>query len=221
MRFARQSAIFRGPLDPAPVLGVLFLLVLFMLLGSMLYTPGVLVKFDGAGAPDGRTLTVTRNNEIIFDEKTNTEADLEQLRANDLKHAPGDGPFTLQVEPGANSKLVDKVRGLFQVRLPDGDIRDLTGTDNPTVIVSVNFRGQCFFENKLVQDGELRTELRMRLQDAARAQKKLTMVLSADKATENEVILHLYHLARAVGITDFILAERPSSFAAPFPGLRP
>jgi biopolymer transport protein ExbD len=215
MRFARQSAIFRGPLDPAPVVGVLFLLVIFMLLGSLLYTPGVLVKFDSSDAPDANTITITGDNDIIFAGKTNKIADLEQMRSGDLKNAPGNQPFRLKVESGADQAVVEQVRRLFQVQLPTNDIINLTGTDNPTVIVAVNFRGQCFFENRPVQEQELKTELRLRLQEASRASKKLTMVLWADKATENEVLMRLYQLAHDAGITEFLLAERPSPFAAP------
>jgi len=220
MRFARQSAIFRGPLDPAPVAGMLFLLVIFMLLGSLLYTPGVLVNFESSAAPDAQTITVTSDNEIVFAGKTNKATELEQLRAEDLKNAPGRQPFQLQVEPGADPKLVEQVRGLFQVQLPESD-RYLTGTDNPTVIVAVNFRGQCFFENRPVQEQELKAELRRCLQEASRASKKLTMVLCADKATENEVLMRLYQLARDAGITEFLLAERPSEIGSPKASLAP
>jgi biopolymer transport protein ExbD len=218
MRFARQATIFRGPLDAGPVVGVLFLLVIFILLGSLLYTPGVLVKFEGFAIPDAQTITVTSDG-VLFAGKTNTAAELEQLRAGDLKNAPGNQPFRLQVEPGADPRLVEQVRGLFQIQLPDGD--NLTGTDNPTVIVAVNFRGQFFFENKLVEEVELKKDLRRRFQEASRSSKKLTLVLWADKAAENEVVMRLYQLARDVGITEFLLAERPSVFAAPSRSLRP
>jgi len=215
MRFARQASIFRGPVDPAPLVGVLFLLVIFMLLGSLLYTPGVLVKFETSDAPDAQTLTVTSRDEIVFAGKTNQAADLEQLRAGDLKNAPGGQPFRLQVESGADPKVVEKVRELFQVQLPTNDIMNLTGTDNPTVVVAVNFRGQCFFENRPVQEQELKEELRSRLQEASHASKKLTLVLWADKAAANEVVMRLYRLARDAGITEFLLAERPNVFGAP------
>jgi len=218
MRFARQATIFRGPLDAGPVVGVLFLLVIFMLLGSLLYTPGVLVKFEGSAAPDAQTITVTSRGDVLFAGKTNTAAELEQLR-DDLRNATNNQPFRLQAEPGADPRLVEKVRGLFQVQLPDGD--HLTGTDNPTVIVAVNFRGQCFFENRPVQEQELKEELRRRLQEASRASKKLTLVLWADKAAENEVVMRLCRLAREAGITECLLAERPSPFAAPAGRLRP
>jgi biopolymer transport protein ExbD len=221
MRFARQASIFRGPVDPAPLVCVFFLLVIFMLLGSLLYTPGVLVRFEGSDTPDAQTITVTSGGEILFAGKTNQAADLEQLRAADLKNAPGGQPFRLQVQPGADPKLVEQVRGLFQVQLPTNDIGNLTGTSNPTVVVAVNFRGQCFFENRLVQEPELKEELRRRLQEASRASKKLTLVLWADKAAENEVVMRLYRLARDAGITEFLLAEQPSVFGAPAGRSRP
>jgi len=211
MRFARQATIFRGPLDPAPVVGVLFLLVIFMLLGSLLYTPGVLVKFEGGPAAGTNIITVTSKGTVIFAGRTNAAADLVELRAG-LKSAPGDEPFQLVAEPGADQKLVEQVRGLFQVQLPDGD--NLTGTDNPTVIVAVNFRGQCFFENRLVQERELKEQLRKRVQEVSRESKKLTLVLWADMAVENETLTRLYHIARDAGITEFLLAERPRVFAS-------
>jgi biopolymer transport protein ExbD len=221
MRFARQASIFRGPVDPAPVVGVLFLLVIFMLLGSLLYTPGVLVGFEGSDAPGAQTITVTSGDEIIFAGKTNKASELDQLRAGDLKNAPGGQPFRLQVEPGADARLVEQVRGLFQVQLPTNDIINLTGTDNPTIVVAVNFRGQFFFENRPVQEPELKDELRRRLQETSRASKKLTLVLWADKAAENEVLMRLYRLARDVGITEILLAEQPSVFGAPSARSRP
>ena len=41
MKFPRNARIFRGQLDAAPFAAVFFLLVIFLMLGSLLYTPGV------------------------------------------------------------------------------------------------------------------------------------------------------------------------------------
>lgn len=41
MKFPRNARIFRGQLDAAPFAAVFFLLVLFLMLGSLMYTPGV------------------------------------------------------------------------------------------------------------------------------------------------------------------------------------
>ena len=43
MKFPRNARIFRGSLDAAPFATVFFLLVIFVLLGSLTYTPGVKV----------------------------------------------------------------------------------------------------------------------------------------------------------------------------------
>ena len=40
MKFPRNARIFRGQLDAAPFAAVFFLLVIFMMLGSLVYTPG-------------------------------------------------------------------------------------------------------------------------------------------------------------------------------------
>jgi hypothetical protein len=40
MKFPRNARIFRGQLDAAPFAAVLFLLVIFLMLGSLVYTTG-------------------------------------------------------------------------------------------------------------------------------------------------------------------------------------
>jgi biopolymer transport protein ExbD len=205
MRFARQSTIFRGPIDPAAIVCVLFLLVIFMLMGSLLYTPGALIKLDAATPSDARTITITGENEIIFDGKTNTAADLEPLR-EELKGAPRDA-LRLKLDSGADPKVVAAVQALFQIRLPTNGMVHLAGTDNPTVIVEVNFLGQCFFESRPITDRDLKAALRSRLEEAARASQKLTLVLEADQATENGAIMHVCRLGQDAGINNFILAE--------------
>ena len=173
-----------------------------MLLGSLVYTPGVLVNL-------GQTLTVTSTNYVVFAGKTYKPAEFDLLRA-DLKSAPGNAPFSAAVEPGADPTIARQVSNLFQIKLPDG--QHLTGTDNATVVVAVNFRGQCFYENRPVQDAELKTELARRLRLAARDSRKLTLVLQLDKAAEYQVLTRLEELARQAGITDVLLAERPAMF---------
>jgi biopolymer transport protein ExbD len=134
MRFERKAKLYCGPLDAAPVAGVVMLLVLFMLLSSLLYTPGVLIHL-----PVGEPLTVT---------------------------------------------------------------------DNPTVVVAVDSGGQCFFDNKPVEEAELKS----RLQSASLQSKRMTMVLYADKAAKNEVITRLEALAQAAGIREVLIAGSPPAF---------
>lgn len=44
MKFPRNARILRSQLDAAPLAAVLFLLVLFVLMASLLYTPGVHIE---------------------------------------------------------------------------------------------------------------------------------------------------------------------------------
>jgi biopolymer transport protein ExbD len=62
MKFPRQARIFRGHLDAAPFAGVFFCLLIFVLVMSLVYTPGVLIKLPDSSSHlpeiDGPTLAV-------------------------------------------------------------------------------------------------------------------------------------------------------------------
>ena len=138
MRFARHARIFRGPLDPAPLASVMLLLMIFMLLSSLLYTPGVAIKLPEGG------------------------------------HWPG--------------------------------------TDNPTVVVTMDASGRCFFENRAVQETELLAALINREKSTERQSKHLTMILWADKEATQEKLVHVESLAREAGITEVLLPVRDTPF---------
>lgn len=48
MKFPRNARIFRGQLDAAPLAAVFFLLVIFMMLSTLVYTPGVPLRLPVA-----------------------------------------------------------------------------------------------------------------------------------------------------------------------------
>lgn len=48
MRLSRNTRIFRGQLDFTPFASVFFLLVIFMMLGGLVYTPGVRIQLPVA-----------------------------------------------------------------------------------------------------------------------------------------------------------------------------
>jgi biopolymer transport protein ExbD len=48
MRLTRNARIFRGQLDFTPFASVFFLLVIFMMLGGLVYTPGVRIQLPVA-----------------------------------------------------------------------------------------------------------------------------------------------------------------------------
>ena len=53
MKFPRSARIFRGHLDIAPFASVFFLLMIFVLLGALIYTPGVQVELPVTEDPTG------------------------------------------------------------------------------------------------------------------------------------------------------------------------
>ena len=81
MKFPRSAKIFRGQLDAAPLVGVLFLLVIFLLLSALVYTPGVTIELptaDGALGTDNPTLTVavTPAGQIYYENQLVSAEDL-------------------------------------------------------------------------------------------------------------------------------------------------
>jgi biopolymer transport protein ExbD len=63
MKFTRTARIPRGQLDAAPFAAVFFLVVIFMMLGSLVYTPGArlqlqLPRADGLPGTDKPTVSV-------------------------------------------------------------------------------------------------------------------------------------------------------------------
>jgi biopolymer transport protein ExbD len=209
MRFARQARIFRGTLDPGAVAGVLLLLLIFLLLSSLIYMPGVLIELP-SDSKAAAMIVIKRSGEIVFDGKTYTADSMDQLR-QDLKHST-ETP-TVQREPGAPEKAVDLVRSLFQIDPPIGV--NIGGSDGPHVLLAVNFRGQCFFDDQLVSDLQLKTKLREAVADARRHSKELTLILYADKATENQVQTRLYQLASEAGVKKVSLVQQKSFWASP------
>src|ERR1043166_9785401 len=64
MRFPRNAKIFRGQIDFAPLAGVLFLLVIFVVLGQLIYAPGVPIELpeaDNLPGTDHRKIVVAVN----------------------------------------------------------------------------------------------------------------------------------------------------------------
>jgi biopolymer transport protein ExbD len=177
--------------------------MMFILLSTLVYTPGVLVDL-------GQPITVTRSNSIAFADRTYQPQELDQLRT-DLKTWPGTTGFRVARDRGADSDLARRVSNLFQIKLPVG--KNAAGTDNATVEVAVNFRGQCFYDQRMVKDPELKTVLAQRVKMAAANSKKLTMILMLDKGAEIQVLIRLFDLAREAGIAEVELAEQPPTFA--------
>lgn len=101
MKFKRHARPLQSRLDAAPVAAVFFLLVIFMMLGSLAYTPGVLVQLPvthdlpGVEKPTV-TVAVDANNRLYFAGQIVTEAELKSRLKNALKNSPE--PLTLVLQ---------------------------------------------------------------------------------------------------------------------------
>jgi biopolymer transport protein ExbD len=96
MKFPRNARIFTGQLDAAPFITVFFLLVVFVMLGSLVYTPGVQIQLpkaeeDTVGV-DGPAISVAVDAEgkFYFQSQVIAGAELEaRLRSAVLRsHEP-------------------------------------------------------------------------------------------------------------------------------------
>ena len=99
MKFPRNARIFQARLDAAPFAAVFFLLVLFLMLSSLIYTPGVPVPIDQPAARDlpGTkkavvAVAIDANGRLFFENRSIAEADLRVhlLRAVKNSHEPLD-----------------------------------------------------------------------------------------------------------------------------------
>jgi len=101
MKFPRNARIFRGQLDVAPFASVFFLLVLFLLLGSLLYTPGVRVELpvaEGLPGTDRPTIAVAvdAGGRFYFENQIIGEKELQACLQQAVRKSPE--PLTLLVE---------------------------------------------------------------------------------------------------------------------------
>lgn len=106
MKFPRSARIFRGHLDVAPFASVFFLLVIFTLLGALIYTPGVHVPLESLELPraDGFTGTdrptiavaVDATGRFYFENQPIEEGALKSSLERAAKKSPE--PLTLLVQ---------------------------------------------------------------------------------------------------------------------------
>ncbi len=83
---------------------------------------------------------------------------------------------------------------------------NLPGVEQRTVAMAVDAGGSFYFENRLVNESQLKTSLRAAV---AGVSEPLTLVIHADRATPYEQLAHLTVLARDLGITNALLATLP------------
>jgi biopolymer transport protein ExbD len=101
MKFPRSTRVFRGQLDAAPFASVFFLLVMFVLLGSLMYTPGVHIQLpvaDELPGTDRPTISVAIGaaNQLYFENQMISESDLKRRLKSAVQKSPE--PLTLVIQ---------------------------------------------------------------------------------------------------------------------------
>jgi len=107
MKFTRHVTIFRSHLDVAPFAGVFFLLVMFMMLASLVYTPGArlelqLPKADGLAGTDRPSVSVAidADGRLYYQNQWIEESDLRSRLQSVAQNSAE--PLTLVVHADKN-----------------------------------------------------------------------------------------------------------------------
>jgi biopolymer transport protein ExbD len=105
MRFPRNAKIFRGQIDAAPLAGIFFLLVIFLLLASLVYTPGIPIQLPSAHntvGVAGPTVAVAINSagHFFFENQIISEQHLKSRLAENARQSRE--PLTLIVMADKN-----------------------------------------------------------------------------------------------------------------------
>ena len=218
MRFPRNAKIFRGQVDVVPLVGVLFLLLIFILLGSLIYTPGIPFRLDDKlsnSATERHMLKISATGEIIFNGQTNSLSDMESLRG-EFKKLPKDSMVIVKAHADAPRQVLVEVRNLTRglpitletssipIVLPPANA--VIGTPNPTITVAVNLGGQLFFENRIISSEDLEKRLS---QIVGKASQPLTLLVIADESVEQKVLVRLAEVAKRAQISEMLQVTRP------------
>lgn len=224
MRYPRTAKIFHGQIDAAPIAGVFFLLVLFLLLhSSLVFTPGIKINLNDyddllAKRTGVRMLRIDRKGSFIYNGKSLKESAFYEIVHEELKKPIPPTTFIVETDPLTKPEIVARLKasatemGIVvkppgtRLELPEAD--DLPGTANPTVVVAVNLNGQMFYENQIVKEDALRAKLSTAVQQAGPS---LTLVIQPDRELPIEVVVKLDKIAREAGIRDTILGTRAAT----------
>ncbi|MCF7708508.1 MAG: biopolymer transporter ExbD [Verrucomicrobia bacterium] len=115
MRFPRQAKIIKGPLETAPIAAVLFLLVIFMFIGSSLvFIPGLEIELPKTGGRDlpgvrgpVEVVAMDRSGRVYFDNHMIQESNLVSRFSEVAERVPG---LTLVIQADREAKYESVIR---------------------------------------------------------------------------------------------------------------
>jgi biopolymer transport protein ExbD len=92
------------------------------------------------------------------------------------------------------------------IRLPVAD--ELSGVIGRSVVVSVDARGQFYFDNQLTHERLLLSRLK---EEVVATSEPLTLIIQADEAVNSGRVMELISLAKQAGVKDAAWGTGPSS----------
>lgn len=218
MKYPRNTRIFRGQLDVAPVACVFFMTALLLFLhSSIVFTPGVRLDLHPNTDTNHPSLYIDSENLFTFAGVRMSKAGFLRRLRSDAEKGKAPNTILLQTDPLASTNSVNDVRAIAaefsigleapstRIELPESP--DQPGAKEPSVIVAVNLNGQFFYENQLVPDEKA---LERKLKEAAiNSREPLTLALRMDKLVPIEIFVRLSEMARKAGFNHVIVATRP------------
>jgi biopolymer transport protein ExbD len=117
MRFARHARATKASLEAAPWVAVMFLLVIFLMLGGLLYTPGVHLQLplaDDLPGTDKPTVRVALDAQgrFYFENQTIDEPRLRQCLQDAVKQAPEKPTLVVQADKAASYEQIVRLTQL-------------------------------------------------------------------------------------------------------------
>lgn len=111
MKFPRNARIFRGQLDAAPFAAVFFLLVLFLMLGSLVYTPGVHLELPAAENLPGTdkptvAVAIDASGRWYYQNEVIDETRLRQRLTEVVKGAPEPPVLVVQADKSVTADML-------------------------------------------------------------------------------------------------------------------
>ena len=118
MRFPRNAKIFHGQIDAAPVAGVFFLLVIFVLLhSSLVFPPGVKVKLPEAEdlpgtAADNIMVAIDAREQLYFDHQIITTSKLKERLQTAVRQSAGTLTLIVQADESVSFGAIIRINNL-------------------------------------------------------------------------------------------------------------
>jgi biopolymer transport protein ExbD len=115
MKFPRNAKIFRGQLDVTPFAGVFFCVVLFLLLASLVYTPGVYIHLPMSSADQSGmagpkvAVAVAANGQLYFENQIIQLTNLQRRLQEEVKSAAQPLTLVLQADKGVTVEMLDNL----------------------------------------------------------------------------------------------------------------